>query len=86
MKVLLIKGRFCHEDVTERFASAEAAKRLYPYCTFVDAPDFVFPGWGFEPDAHGDDRCLRPGVPEGFAYDDSCGCFVPDGGDPHAAV
>lgn len=86
MKVFLIKGRFCHEDVTERFASAAAAEREYPYCVFAEAPDFVYPGWGYDETVDGDERFIRPGTPDGYRYDDGCGCFVPAGGDRNAAV
>jgi hypothetical protein len=81
---MLIKGRFCHDDVTDRFASAEAAAAECSDSTFVDAPDFVFPGWGYDETADGDGRFIAPDIPDGYRYD--CGCFVPDGGECHDAI
>lgn len=86
MKVFLIKGRFCHEDVSDRFSSAEAAGHECPDSAFADAPDFVFQGWGYDETVDGDERFIKPGTPDGYRYDDGCGCFVPAGGECHAAV
>jgi len=36
---------------------------------FVEAPDWCYEGYGYLPDAEGDDRFIRPALPEGMVYD-----------------
>lgn len=61
------------EEVSDRFPSN---------CTFIEAPDFVFEGWGFVTkdeegnEITGDARFIKPEIPEGFTYDESTGEFI----------
>lgn len=51
---------------------------------FVQAPDYVFPGWGYrnlDDDGNpinGDDCFIKPVAPEGYFYNDETGAFVAD--------
>lgn len=51
---------------------------------FVQAPDYVFPGWGYrniDDDGNpitGDDCFTKPVAPEGYFYNDETGAFVAD--------
>lgn len=51
---------------------------------FVQAPDYVFPGWGYknvDDDGNsitGDDCFIKPVAPEGYFYNDETGEFVAD--------
>lgn len=76
MKIFLTVDGFCHKDYTREYKSAkEAAKFFDKTVTFVEAPDFVFEGWGYDETVSGDDRFLKPTPPEGFDYDDATGTF-----------
>ena len=81
MKVFQILGGFCHWDATETLGKSENAAGRFPDdVIFVDAPDFVREGWGYDASADGDERFIRPEVPEGWLYDDMTGTFYPEGG------
>lgn len=74
MKIMQIVGRFCHWDATKQVPTlAEARVRFAPDMVFVEAPDYVFPGWGYDASADGDARFIRPEVPVGWKYDDDTG-------------
>ena len=51
---------------------------------FVQAPDYVFPGWGYkitddEGNALTGDACfIKPTAPDGYFYNDETGEFVAD--------
>ena len=80
MKVFQILGGFCHWDATEVLGKAEnAVGRFSEDVIFVDAPDYVCEGWGYDALAEGDERFIRPTAPEGWLYDDVTGTFYPDG-------
>lgn len=49
-----------------------------PDMVFVEAPDYVFEGWGFDEHAEGDARFIRPEVPDGYKYDEGTGTFYTD--------
>lgn len=62
---------------------------MYPSdCLFVEAPDYVFEGWGYitqDDDGNyvsGDDRFVKPVAPEGCVYDDDTGEMVADADAP----
>lgn len=78
MKVFQILGGFCHWDATKKHPTlADTAGKYAPDILFVEAPDYVFEGWGYDPDASGDARFVQPVPPEGWAYDRETGTFYP---------
>lgn len=80
MKVFEIVGGFCHYDATKLYPNAyEAAKRYSPDTLWVDAPDYVFEGWGYDEAKEGGERFVQPTPPEGWEYDPDTGTFYPSG-------
>ncbi|MGJ4851431.1 hypothetical protein ACH6CV_14405 [Bacillota bacterium Meth-B3] len=79
MKCFQILGSFVHWDASRLYPSiADIPPNTYaPDIQFVDAPDFVFEGWGFDADAEGDARFIQPTPPEGWLYDPETGMFKP---------
>ena len=81
MKVFQVFCGFCHWDATRVHPTLESTEGLYaPDIKFVEAPDYVFEGWGFDETKEGDDRFIMPSAPEGFEYDPETGTFY----DPNA--
>lgn len=80
MKVFQIVKGFCYYDATKLYRNAaEAAKHYTPDDLFVDAPDYVFEGWGYDETQEGDARFIQPTPPEGWEYDPDTGTFYPIG-------
>ena len=76
MKIFQIVNNFVHYDMTHLYSSVEVARSKYPATVqIVEAPDYVFEGWGFNPNENGDDRFIRPTAPEGWEYDEATGTF-----------
>lgn len=76
MKAFQIVDNWCYKDYTPIYGTvAEAKKHFAPDIKFVEAPDYVFEGWGYNSKAKGDKRFIKPTPPEGFAYDDETGTF-----------
>lgn len=76
MKIFQVFGGFCHWDATAVLPSIDAAAEMFaPDIVFVEAPDYVREGWGFDETAEGDTRFIRPVPPEGWLYDDETGAF-----------
>ncbi len=78
MKILLVRGNSCAEDVTEVLLRALGSGGLSRILSgegdlLAAAPDRVFPGWGFDPAAVGDARFLRPVPPAGWKLDEETG-------------
>ena len=88
---------FCHWDATAKFPTLESTTGKFPPdVLFVEAPDYVFEGWGFDPSAEGDARFIKPELPEPsewttpegekrqWMYDDATGTFyiADENGDP----
>ena len=86
MKVFQILDRFCHWDATNMAATAADAAKRYPGLEFVEAPDFVFEGWGYAVNREGDERFIRPTPPEGYSYDEETGTMYETGTVKPAAV
>lgn len=81
-KCFQIFNGLCYVDVSSTFPTAESTIGYFqPDWIFVDAPDYVFEGWGYDPDAIGDDRFIQPVPPEGWLYDDLTGVFYPEDGE-----
>lgn len=76
MKIFQIEAGICHWDASSVLQSLEQAEgRFPPSVLFVEAPDYVFEGWGYL-----DGEFIKPIAPEGWLYDDKTGTFYPDGG------
>lgn len=76
MKIFQIVGNICHYEMTHLYPSAIVARTKYPATTQIEeAPDYVFEGWGFNPNENGDARFIRPTTPEGWEYDEATGTF-----------
>ena len=81
MKIMQILGSFCHWDATRTVGGSldRCGEMFAPDMVFVEAPDHVFEGWGYDADAYGDDRFIKPEAPEGWLYDEDTGTFYPEG-------
>lgn len=76
MKIFQIKANVCYLDVTGKLLdNGNANERISEKDIFVDAPDYVFEGWGYDAFAEGNARFIKPTVPEGWFYDDITGTF-----------
>ena len=73
MKIFQIFNGFCHWQTP--FKSLEETKGFPKDCIFVEAPDYVFEGWGFDETKTGDERFIKPIPPDGWLYDDDTGTF-----------
>lgn len=83
MKIFQVLNGFCHWDATEVVPNLEFAKERYaPDIIFVEAPDYVFEGWGFDKYAEGDERFIKPTPPDGWLYDEKTGTFYQEGYEP----
>lgn len=71
MKIFQIYEGFCHWDATQTVGSLENTKKMFPPTDlFVEAPDYVFEGWGYDKLTG---EFIKPNVPEGWHYDDATG-------------
>jgi hypothetical protein len=83
MKVFQIKNNSCYHDATSKFPTVAATVgRFPPSVLFVEAPDYVREGWGYDASTDGDERFLQPQPPEGWLYDIETGTFYPVGEKP----
>lgn len=80
MKIFQIFDGFLHWDASNTVKRIENAAEMFaPDMEFVEAPDYVFEGWGYDPTQEGDARFLKPVPPEGWLYDDKTGTiYRPD--------
>lgn len=78
MKIFQIFKGFCHWDATYKHPTLKSTEGLYTSdIIFVEAPDYVFEGWGFNEDAEDEARFIQPTPPEGWVYDEKTGTFYP---------
>lgn len=78
MKVFEVRSNFMFSHYAQ-YATVEEARQYYAdNIIFVEAPDYVFEGWGYDPDETGDARFIKPTPPEGWLYDDETGTFYPE--------
>lgn len=78
MKVFQIEAEICHWDATRQFPTVESTIGYFPpSLVFVEAPDYVFEGWGYV-----DGEFIKPTPPEGWLYDENTGTFYPEGYEP----
>lgn len=77
MKIFQILNGFCHYDATPIHPTLEDTVGKYaPDIVFIEAPDYVFEGWGYDETKEGDARFIQPTAPEGWEYDVATGGFV----------
>lgn len=77
-KIFQIEDNFCFRDYTDEIPDLEyASTHFAPNIIFVEAPDYVFVGWGFDKYQEGDARFVKPDVPEGWVYNELDGTFYP---------
>jgi hypothetical protein len=70
MKIFQILGGFCHWNATNTVKNlAGTVGRYAPDIVFVEAPDYVFEGWGYDDSQTGDARFIEPVPPEGYLYE-----------------
>lgn len=76
LKIVQIENGFVHWDATNMVPDLEwAASHYAENILFVEAPNYVFEGWGFDNTKEGDNRFVKPIPPEGWLYDDKTGTF-----------
>lgn len=79
MKIFQILGGICHWDATRDFSRIEDTYGKFDEdILFVEAPDNVFEGWGYDDSKEGDERFIQPTPPEGWLYDEGTGTFYPE--------
>ena len=79
---------FCHHDMTKDFPTLDSTvDKFAPNIIIVEAPDYVFEGWGYDATQTGDARFIKPALPEPsewvgedgktyrWMYDDNTGTF-----------
>lgn len=74
MKIFEILNGVVHYEMTHLYNSAEEARQFYaPNIEIVEAPDYVFMGWTFDPSKEGDERFIQPVPGDGLAYNPDTG-------------
>lgn len=78
MKIFQIVGNLCYYDATPIHQTlADTAGKYPPDVLFVEAPDYVFEGWGYDDTKDGAERFIQPTPPEGWMYNPETGGFEP---------
>ena len=76
MKIFQILNSEIYFDMSNLYPNVESAKACYDSTiSIVEAPDYVFPGWGYDASKEGDEQFIKPVAPEGWQYDDDTGTF-----------
>lgn len=70
-KIFEILNQRVHREYPQFDTVAEAYEVYSKDLLFVEAPDIVFEGYGFDPTAQGDARFIRPALSEGWEYDEN---------------
>ena len=71
MKIFQIENSVCFYDATRVHQTLESTVGCYPPSVlFVEAPDYVFEGWGYL-----NGEFIQPTPPEGWQYDAGTGTF-----------
>ena len=78
MKVFEIVNGVCFKEYPEYSSASEASKNYAPNIQFVDAPDNVWTGYGFDPTKAGDSRFIRPELSDGWVYDENGNPWNPE--------
>lgn len=80
MKVFQIENDICHWQTP--YTSLDETIGKYPESIlFVEAPDYVFEGWGYMKG-----EFIKPQPPEGWLYDDATGTFYKEGDKPQSEI
>ena len=80
MKIMQIREKICYWDATAQFPTLGDTKGKFDdTIIFVEAPDHVFEGWGYDETQEGDSRFVKPTPPDGWLYDDATGTFYQEG-------
>ena len=78
-KIFQVLDDICHWDATYLHPTSESIDGLYaPDIKFVEAPDNVQEGWGYDETAEGDARFIEPTPPQGWLYHRETGTFYPN--------
>lgn len=72
-KVFQIVDNIVHHQLTNHTLE-QAIETFPPDLIFVEAPNYVFEGWGYL-----QGEFIKPVAPEGFVYDDTTGTFYKEG-------
>ena len=76
MKIFQIVNNICYYDATPVHPTLKSTEGKYPPdVLFVEAPDKVHEGWGYDETQAGDARFIQPTPPEGWQYDEDTGTF-----------
>jgi len=67
MKFFIIKDSFVYKQI---FNLEEEIGNV-----IVVAPDYVFEGWGYDNIQKGENRFIKPEIPDGFCYEEKTGTF-----------
>ena len=78
MKVFEIVGNICHKEYPQYTNAKEASQYYSKEIIFVDAPDWVWPGYGYDSNKSGDSRFVRPTLSEGWEYDENGHIWNPE--------
>lgn len=76
MKIFNVFNSFVYKDYSFMLKSLDDAKDKFSSdMVFVEAPDYVFEGWGYDETKIGDERFIKPIPPDGWLYDEDTGTF-----------
>lgn len=76
MKIFQIENNRCHWDATPIHPTiADTVGKYAPEVVFVEAPDYVFEGWGYDSTESGEERFIKPLPPDGWTYNEHTGAF-----------
>ena len=76
MKIMQIVDGICYHDCTREFPTIQSTVgKFQKDILFVEAPDYVFEGWGYNGEETGDARFIKPECPEGWLYDEETGTY-----------
>ena len=75
-RVFQIVNDICFYDATRVHRDLASTVGKYPPdVLFVEAPDYVREGWGYDAAKEGDERFIMPTAPKGWEYDMETGTF-----------
>lgn len=77
-KIFQIEANVCYWDATRQFPTLESTVGYFPPAVqFVEAPDYVFEGWGYV-----NGEFIKPTPPDGWLYNEQNGTFyLPENND-----
>ena len=79
-KIFQVVSGFCYYDATRTHRDLKSTEGKYPPdILFVEAPNYVREGWGYDETKEGDERFIMPVAPDGWSYDLETGTFYKDG-------